>query len=219
MAKPIRVLLAEDDHLVRAGLRSLFADEPDLEVVGEASNGVEAIARTEALRPDVILLDLFMPGLSGLDAIAAIRQHNPAARILVLSGYDDGDLIFAAIQAGATGYLLKTAALPDLVRAIRTVYAGETSLQPSIATKLVHRLTHSLPPVKPISVTERERLILQLVARGLSNAEIAQSLQINLTTVRTHLNRILRKLHLASRTQAALYALRTGLATLHDDGC
>jgi NarL family two-component system response regulator LiaR len=215
MSKPIRLLLAEDDHLVRAGLRNLLEADPDLEVVGEAANGEEAIARARSLVPDVILLDLVMPRQSGFEAIIEIRQQNPSARILVLTGFDDDEMVLEAIRAGAAGYLLKTAAFPDLIRAIHTVYAGETPLHPSIASKLVRELIHPTPPyAKTDSLTKRELSILQLVARGLTNHDIARTLSVNETTVRTHMNRILHKLNLTSRTQAALYALKTGLVAL-----
>jgi NarL family two-component system response regulator LiaR len=218
MSKPIRLLIAEDDHLVRAGLRNLLANDTDLEVVGEAADGLEVIERALSARPDVILLDLVMPNQSGVEAITAIKQVNPSASILVLTGFADDDMVFAAIQAGAAGYLLKTTAIPDLIRAIHTIAAGETPLEPSIANKLIRRLTHPTPPpAKTEPFTKRERTILQLVARGLSNADIARTLSVSDTTVRTHMNRILRKLNMTSRTQAALYALKTGLANLDSD--
>jgi NarL family two-component system response regulator LiaR len=219
MAGPIRVLVADDHAIVRKGIRALLATEPDLEVVGEAKNGRVAVAEVERLCPDVILMDLVMPEMDGIEAIRRITDRDPEARILVLTSFAADDKLFPAIKAGASGYLLKDSDPKDLVGAIRQVYRGESSLHPAIARKLLQEL--SQPPERgpaPESLTERELEVLRLVARGGSNRQIAAQLVISEATVRTHVSNILGKLHLASRTQAALYALQTGLASLDDVG-
>ena len=219
MAGPIRVLVADDHAIVRKGIRALLATEPDLEVVGEAKNGRVAVAEVERLDPDVILMDLVMPEMDGIEAIRRITARDPEARILVLTSFAADDKLFPAIKAGASGYLLKDSDPKDLVGAIRQVYRGESSLHPTIARKLLQEL--SQPPERgpaPESLTEREVEVLRLVARGRSNRQIAAQLVISEATVRTHVSNILGKLHLASRTQAALYALQAGLASLDDVG-
>jgi len=213
MAKPIRILIADDHTLVRAGLRALLDSEPGMEVVGEAADGIDAVERAGALTPDVILLDLVMPRKDGIEAITEICQANPNARILVLTSYTDDDKVFPAIKAGALGYLLKDSEPHELLQAIRSVYAGEPSLAPTIARKLMRELQQppNLPPAEqPLS--EREVQVLRLVAQGLSNKEIADRLVVSERTVRAHVSNILNKLHLANRTQAALYAIREGLS-------
>lgn len=218
MTSPIRVLVADDHVVVRKGLSALLATEPDIEVVGEAENGHEAVTQAERLRPDVILMDLVMPELDGIEAIHRITTHQPEARILVLTSFAADDKVFPAIKAGALGYLLKDSGPEELVGAIHQVYRGESSLHPAIARKLLQELSRpSEQPPTPEPLTEREVEVLQLVARGRSNREIAGKLTISEATARTHVSNILHKLHLASRTQAALYALREGLASLDDD--
>jgi NarL family two-component system response regulator LiaR len=219
MAGPIRVLVADDHAIVRKGIRALLATEPDLEVVGEAKDGRMAVAEVERLCPDVILMDLVMPEMDGIEAIRRITARDPEARILVLTSFAADDKLFPAIKAGASGYLLKDSDPKDLVGAIRQVYRGESSLHPTIARKLLQEL--SQPPERvpaSESLTEREVEVLRLVARGRSNRQIAAQLVISDATVRTHVSNILGKLHLASRTQAALYALQAGLASLDDVG-
>ena len=219
MAGPIRVLVADDHAIVRKGIRALLATEPDLEVVGEAKNGRVAVAEVERLCPDVILMDLVMPEMDGIEAIRRITAKDPEARILVLTSFAADDKLFPAIKAGALGYLLKDSDPRELVRAIYQVYRGESSLHPTIARKLLQEL--SQPPERgpaPEPLTERELEVLRLVARGRSNRQIAAQLVISEATVRTHVSNILGKLHLASRTQAALYALQAGLASLDDVG-
>lgn len=213
----IRILIADDHAIVREGLRTLIASEPEMELVGEAADGVEAVFKARALRPDVILMDMMMPRKTGLEAIQEIKRQDPDARILVLTSFAEDDQVFPAIKAGALGYLLKDSSPQQLLQAIRDVYRGESSLHPSIALKLIHELKQppDLPPAgEPL--TEREVAVLKLVAQGLSNQEIADKLVISEWTVRTHVRNILGKLHLANRIQAALYALREGLASLND---
>jgi NarL family two-component system response regulator LiaR len=215
MTSSIRVLVADDHAIVRKGIRALLATEPDIEVIGEAENGREAVTEVERLRPDVILMDLVMPEMDGIEAIRRITARQPEARILVLTSFAADDKVFPAIKAGALGYLLKDSGPEELVQAIHQVSRGESSLHPTIARKLLQELSHpSEQPPTPDPLTEREVEVLRLVARGQSNQEIADQLVISEATVRTHVSNILSKLHLASRTQAALYALREGLASL-----
>ena len=215
MTECIRILIADDHAVVRHGLRALIATEPDMELVGEASDGVEAVDLYARLQPDVTLMDMAMPRKTGLEAICDIKRADPEARILVLTSFAEDDQVFPAIKAGATGYLLKDAAPRELLQAIRDVERGDVSLHPTIARKLVGELKRppDLPPAEE-QLTEREVQVLALVARGLSNQEIADQLFIGERTVRTHVSNILGKLHLANRTQAALYAQREGLAHL-----
>ena len=214
---PIRVLIVDDHAIVRKGTRALLATERDIEVVGEADNGAEAVALAQTLHPSVILMDLVMPRMDGIEATRQITSRQPEVRILVLTSFAADDKVFPAIKAGALGYLLKDSGPEELVQAIRQVHRGEPSLEPSIARKVLSELTH--PPKQPPTtdpLTERELMVLRLVAQGRSNRDIAEQLVIAEITVRTHVSNILSKLHLASRTQAALYALREGLASLAD---
>ena len=215
MGETIRVLICDDHAVVRGGLIALLEDEEGIEVVGEAADGQEAVLKTRSLKPDVILMDLVMPRKTGIEAIEEIKQENPSARIVVLTSYSDDDKVFAAIKAGAVGYLLKETSPQDLLQAIRDVYHGESSLHPAIARKLIRELNRpsSLPQTDE-PLTERESEVLVFVARGLSNQDIANKLVISERTVRTHVSNILSKLHLANRTQAALYALKEGLTSL-----
>jgi NarL family two-component system response regulator LiaR len=213
----IRVLVADDHAIVRKGICALLATEPDIEVVAEAQDGREAMAEAKRVQPDVILMDLVMPDLDGLEATRRITSCQPEVRILVLTSFAGNDKVFPAIKAGALGYLLKDTGPEELVLAIRQVYRGESSLHPSVARKVLRELSDPSerePEADPL--TEREREVLQLVARGYSNREISDELAISEATVRTHVSRILTKLNLGSRTQAALYALREGLAPLHN---
>ena len=217
MSDVIRILIVDDQKIVRKGLRVLIETKPHLEVVGEAVNGDEAILQTQALQPDVILMDLEMPRKDGIDAIQEIKRENSEARILVLTSYGDDARVFAAVKAGALGYLLKDASPQELVAAIEAVNQGEPSLDSSLAMKLVRELNRpsSLPPT-PEPLTSREMAVLKLLAQGLSNQEIAAALTISERTVGGHVSNILTKLHLANRTQAALYALREGLTGLFE---
>jgi NarL family two-component system response regulator LiaR len=212
MSELVRVLIVDDHAVVREGLRALITSEPGMEVIAEAADGAEAVSKSRALIPDVILLDLLMPRKSGLEAIEEIKAGNPEARILVLTSYADDDKVFPAIKAGALGYLLKDSSPQELLQAIRDTYQGESSLHPTIARKLIRELNRpsDLPPTEE-PLTEREVEVLKLVAQGLANNEIARALSISERTARTHVSNILSKLHLANRTQAALYAIREGL--------
>jgi NarL family two-component system response regulator LiaR len=215
----IRVLIAEDHAIVRKGIRALLANEPNIEVVGEARDGEEACAQAQSAQPDVILMDLMMPRMDGLEATRRIVNHLPGARILVLTSFAGDDQVFPAIKAGAHGYLLKDSRPDDLVKAIHQVHRGESSLHPSIARRLLRELsTPSEQGSERDELTEREVEVLRLVAQGQSNKEISGILTISEATVRTHVSNILAKLNLCSRTQAALYALREGLAPLHETG-
>ena len=217
MNRPIRVLIADDHAIVRKGIRALLATEPDINVVGEARNGSEAIEEAERLQPEVILMDLVMPKVDGISAISHITSHQPEVCILVCTSFSIYDKVFPVIKAGALGYLLNDSGPTERANAIRQVYRGESSLHPQVARKLLQEL--SQPPGQasaPDPLTEREVEVLRLVARGYSNQDIATELTISDATVRTHVSNILGKLHLASRTQAALYALKEGLASLDD---
>ncbi len=215
---PIRVLVADDHAIVRRGICALLATEPDIEVVGEAFDGHEALAKAQALRPDVILMDLVMPGMDGLEATQQITASQPGARVLVLTSFSGDDKIFPAIRAGALGYLLKDSGPDELVQAIKQVHQGESSLHPSVARKLLHELSPRTDrdPQSEL-LTDRELQVLRLIAQGQTNRQIAEELSIAEATTRSHVTRILSKLNVDSRTQAALYALREGIASL-DEG-
>jgi NarL family two-component system response regulator LiaR len=218
MSNRIRILVTDDHAIIRKGIRAMLEIVPDMEVVGEAADGQTGVAQAAALRPDVILMDLVMPEMDGIEAIRQIKVQQPEARILVLTSFAGDDKVFPAIKAGALGYHLKDSDPEDLVQAIRQVHRGEASLHPMIARKLLQELARPLEqPPTPDPLTQRELEVLRLVAQGLDNQEIADRLVISEATVRTHVSNILSKLHLASRTQAALYALREGLASL-DEG-
>ena len=217
MSESIKVFIADDHAIVRNGIAALLATESDIEVIGDASNGEDAVLAAKELHPDVILMDLVMPEMDGIQAIHQIRTLDPDARILVMTSFATDEMVFPAIKAGALGYLLKDSSPEELVNAIHQVYRGEPSLHPQIARRVLQEI--SQPPTLTRTeepLTERELEVLKLIARGMSNQEIAEQLVISETTVRTHVSRILSKLHLASRTQAALYALKEGLADLDD---
>jgi NarL family two-component system response regulator LiaR len=217
MSSAIRILVADDHAVIRKGMRAMLEAIPDVEVVGEAANGREAVAAVEEFQPDVVLMDLVMPEMDGIEAIQHIKARWPETRILVLTTFAGEDKIFPAIKAGALGYQLKDSGPEELVEAIRQVYHGESSLHPIIARKVLQELAQpASSPAMPDPLTQREVEVLQLVAQGKENRAIADELVISEATVRTHVSNILGKLHLASRTQAALYALREGLASLDD---
>ena len=214
----IRVLIVDDHDIIREGLRAVLAVIHDIELVGEAADGEKAIFLTRSLHPDVIVMDLVMPGMDGIEAIEYIAREYPSTRILVLTTFAGEDLLFPAIKAGALGYQLKDSKSEDLIRSIREVYRGESSLHPKIARKVLQEL--NMPVQAPRTtdpLTARELEVLGLVAEGADNAEIAGKLVISEATVRSHLSHILDKLHLANRTQAALYALREGIASLDEE--
>ena len=216
MSYIIRVLIADDHAIVRKGLRLLISNEADMEAAGEAANGDEAITQARKLLPDVILMDLLMPKKSGLEAIQEIKKENPGARILVLTSYSGDHQIFPAIRAGASGYLLKDSLSEDLLQGIRDIYHGRPSLHPSIVKKMMKEFSQGSSQTNLLEpLTSREEEVLKMVAEGMANEEIAQKLCVSVRTVNTHISNILEKLHVKNRTQAALYALREGLASLY----
>ncbi len=208
----IRVLLADDHAVVREGLRTFLALHDDIEIVGEAADGAQAVEAARRLEPDVVLMDLVMPSMDGVDAIARLREQMPGARAIVLTSFLDEDKMLPAVRAGAAGYLLKDVEPADLVRAIRTVAGGDALLHPTVAARVMEELARD--PARAARhelLTERELEVLGLVARGLANKAIAFELGVAEKTVKTHVGNILGKLGLADRTQAALYAVREGL--------
>jgi len=214
----IRILIVDDHAVVRKGIRALLATEDDLEVIGEAVDGEQAVDLYGELNPDLLLLDLIMPKVNGIEVIKKIKGNHPKAKILVLTSFAADDQVFPAIKAGALGYLLKDTEPDDLINAIRQVYQGESSLSPTVARKVLEEVFHPAEkPLSPDPLTKREVEVLQVLAKGKSNRDIADELCISETTVRTHVSNILGKLHLASRTEAALYALKEGMAKLEDD--
>ena len=217
MSQPIRVFVADDHPIVRRGIRDLLETEPDFEVVGEATNGRDAVSGAIDLQPDVVLMDLVMSPLDGIEATRQIKARQPEVKILVLTSFATDDKVFPAIKAGALGYLIKDTGPEELIQAIRQVHQGQPTLHPAIAQKLLAEIAQPVErePI-PDPLTEREVEVLKLLARGLSNQEIADRLIIGVTTVYSHVSNILSKLHLATRTQAALYALREGYVDLHE---
>lgn len=217
-AAVIRILVADDHAIVRQGLRALIDTEPGMRLAGEAEDGVAAASLARELQPDVILLDMIMPRQDGLATIAQIKGERPDARILVLTSFAEDEHVFPAIKAGALGYLLKDSSPQQLIQAIRDVYEGNVALHPAIARKLIQEINRATDqPFAPDTLTEREVEVLREVAQGRTNQEIADRLMLSERTVRTHVSTILDKLHLANRTQAALYALRTGISDLHSE--
>jgi NarL family two-component system response regulator LiaR len=216
-AANIRVLVVDDHAIIRKGMRAVLDLVPDMELVGEAENGKQAVKMDQELTPDIILMDLMMPEMDGIACIKEIKARRPAVNILVLTNFAGEDMIFPAIKAGAMGYHLKDSSPEALIDAIRQVNHGVASLHPSIAKKVLDELHN--PEKKQLSeepLTQREVEVLKLIAQGHENKDIAEQLVISDATVRTHVSNILGKLHLASRTQAALYALREGFATLKE---
>jgi DNA-binding NarL/FixJ family response regulator len=210
----IRVLLVDDQPLVRAGLRTLLDEEADLEVVGDATNGEEAVAAVVALAPDVVLMDIRMPVLDGLEATRRITAHGCAARIVILTTFDLDEYVFQALRAGASGFLLKDATGDEIVRAVRVAASGDALLAPSVTRRLIERFSGHTPSADAPHLrllTERERDVLLLVARGLSNSEIAARLFLGETTVKTHVAHLLDKLELRDRVQAVVLAYESGL--------
>ncbi len=214
----IRLLVVDDQTVVREGLAAILANYPDIEVVGQAADGIQALEMIKQSKPNVVLLDMVMPNLDGLATIPKIKEISPNVRILVVTSFAESDRVYQAIKAGALGYILKDATREQLVLAIRDVAQGRASLQPSIAVKLIQEINHPselLYTADPL--TRRELETIRLIARGLSNQEIATELFVNERTIAKYVSSILDKLHLANRTQAALYALREGISELTDE--
>ncbi|MCA9921084.1 MAG: response regulator transcription factor [Anaerolineales bacterium] len=222
MVKRIRVLIVDDYAVVRHGLLALIDTAPDMVVVGEAVDGETAVRQTHRLQPDVVVMDMVMPGTDGIETIQAIKQTNAQTRILILTNFGEDQRVLAAVRAGVQGYLLKDAVLTDVVEAIREVYDGKLALHPSVTHVLLQAMQATTKPrektavLPPSLLTVREQDILKLVAKGLTNVQIAEFLLVEERTVRVHVSHILQKLNVENRTQAALYALRHGLATLND---
>ncbi|MFQ5401684.1 MAG: response regulator [Anaerolineae bacterium] len=218
MNHAIRVFIVDDHPIVRRGIRDLLETEAAIEVVGEATNGREAVSGASSLQPDVVLMDLVMPEMDGIEATRQIKALQPDCKILVLTSFATDDKVFPAIKSGALGYLIKDTGPDDLVQAIHQVHQGKATLHPAIAQKLLMEISQPAErPSIPDPLTEREVDVLKLLAHGLSNQEIADKLVISVTTVYSHVSNILSKLHLATRTQAALYALREGFASLYGE--
>jgi DNA-binding NarL/FixJ family response regulator len=210
----IRVLVADDQSMVRAGFRMLLSGEPGIEVVAEASNGVEAVDKAARFRPTVVLMDIRMPELDGLQATRRILTADTGARVLILTTFDLDEYVYEALRAGASGFVLKDDPPEQLLAAIRIVAGGEALLSPAITKRVIEKFTripHPLPPKELGELTERELDVLRLIARGLSNAEIGQELYISDATVKTHITHILQKLNLRDRVQAVVLAHETGL--------
>jgi len=218
--KKIRILLVEDHVIVRQGTRQLLENEVDMEVVGEAGDGEEAVRLANSLRPDIVIMDVSLPKLSGIEATRQIKEQLPSIIVLVLTGYDDDEYIFSLLEMGAAGYLLKDVSGSELVGAIRAVYCGEPVLHPVVVRKLMERFKeHEAKPVDkdPLNLlTERELEVLKMAARGISNKEIGQGLNISVRTVQSHMRSIFNKLTVGSRSEATIYGLRRGWFTLDD---
>ena len=205
----IRLLIVDDHAIVRQGLRAIIRVTPDMQLVGEAENGREAVEMVATLHPDIVLMDLVMPELDGVAAIVAIKQQQPAVHIIALTTFAEAELVLGAVQAGADGYLVKDVDVQELTGAIRTVHAGQPYLHPAATRQLLAATARPAPAHDPL--TSREQAVLTLVGRGLTNRQIADALTISEKTVSVHVSKVLSKLGFASRTQAALYATRIGL--------
>ena len=212
MAEPIRVLLADDHAVVREGLRTFLELQDGIAVVGEAADGEEAVRTARRLTPDVVLMDLVMPRLDGVGAMRELRRTVPGARVIVLTSFADDDRLLPAIRAGAAGYLLKNVDPGELARAVRAAHEGQALLDPAVAARLVEELAGPAGEAPRDALTPREREVLALIARGLSNKRIARELGVSEKTVKAHVGHVLAKLGVSDRTQAAVLAVRSGLA-------
>ncbi|QYN24183.1 response regulator transcription factor [Amycolatopsis sp. DSM 110486] len=218
MSDPVRVVIADDQALLRGSFRLLVENEPDMTVVGEAATGAEAVQIADATRPDVVLMDVRMPEMGGIEATRLLAERVPATRVLILTMFDLDAHVFGALRAGATGFLLKDTRPADLCAAIRTVAAGEALLAPVVTRRLIAEFTRIGVPGPPLSreldvLTAREREVLALIARGLSNPELAERLHLSLATIKTYVGRLLAKLHARDRAQLVILAYESGLVT------
>ena len=215
----IRVLITDDHVVVREGTRRVLESEKDIEIVGEASNGEEAVSQAIKLKPDVVIMDIAMPKLNGIEATKQIKALLPAAAVLILSAYDNDQYIFSLLEAGAAGYLLKNVRGSELVEAVRSVYSGESVLHPVVARKVLHRFVPSTNEAKgeaPELLSQRELEVLKLAAKGMSNRDISEKLCLSARTVQSHLANIFSKLQVGSRTEAILHGLKEGWFSLED---
>lgn len=210
------VLIADDEDLMRAGLTELLSSDPTIEVVGDASTGREAIRHAEELRPEVVLMDVRMPDLDGIAATTELTRATPSSKVLILTTFEDEDYIFRSLRAGASGFLLKRTRPEELIAAVHTIAAGDGLLSPSVTRRVISRMAQQPTPeladhAKLDELTPREREVLELIARGLSNREIASAMVVEESTIRTHVKRTLMKLDLRDRVQAVIFAYETGL--------
>jgi NarL family two-component system response regulator LiaR len=216
----IRVLIADDHAMVREGMRRMFEREKDIEVVGEAGDGEEAVRLAEECKPDVAIMDISMPKLDGIEATKEIKKRCPSVTVLILSAYDDDQFVFALLEAGAAGYLLKSVRSREVIDAVRAVYSGESVLHPAVAKKVLNRFMTGGGKTRPARsgeiLSDREKEILKLATRGLSNADIAEELCLSIRTVQGHLGHIFNKLQVSSRTEAVVRALKEEWVTLED---
>lgn len=215
---PVRVVLADDQQLIRTALRMVMADIEDVEVVGEASTGAEAVRLTEQLAPDVVVMDIRMPGMDGIEATRRITESSSAARVVVLTTFDDDDYVYGALRAGASGFLVKDMALDDIIGAVRVVAGGDALIAPSVTRRLIHDFASRPEPARVprelTGITDREREVLTLVGTGLSNTEIATELCISVATAKTYLTRLLTKLDARDRVQLVITAYEAGLVSV-----
>jgi len=212
----IRVLIVDDDDLMRAGLRAVLSSDGSIEVAGEAADGAEAVKAAGQLAPDVVLMDVRMPGLDGIAATRELLALSPSVRVVILTTFEEDDYVFGGLRAGASGFLLKRTRPEELIEAVHTIAAGESLLSPSVTRRVIDRMARQPTPELGLTrgldeLTPREREVLELIARGLSNGEIAEALTVEETTVKTHVKRILRKLGLRDRVQAVIFGYESGL--------